>query len=85
MGAKSLVAPRLPDGQRHNIKPTHYFITNDGLRIEGVPIAPATYGGWHFLCLCNDGKTWMKETVYVNGIREIDTGDENQDEERREQ
>lgn len=56
------------------MKPTHYFTGYQGERYNCVLVAPAWGGGWHVLCQCNDGETWMKEPVFAVGVLPITSG-----------
>ena len=47
------------------MKPTHYYHTHSGKRVNGIVTGHCCWNTYWFLCLCDDGKTWMKEPVCV--------------------
>jgi hypothetical protein len=57
--------------ERHNgettMKPTHYFITNTGKKVNGIILSRCSWASnlYNFLCLCDDQETWMRDTVVI--------------------
>lgn len=47
------------------MKPTHYFITNTGRKVEGIILSRFYYNLYNFMCLCDDQETWMLDTIIV--------------------
>ena len=57
------------------MKATHQFVNSKGHTYQGVIVAPANANACWFLCLCDDGKTWMKVPVWAIGVMSIAQND----------
>jgi hypothetical protein len=50
------------------MRATHYYVDDRGYTYYGIVTAPALYGGYWFLPLCDDGITWMDIPVCIHGL-----------------